>query len=272
MKIWTIGFALSRPSNVEAHAADGDIRFSLEIGGTALRVENIEADSEGSARGRVEQFANAFLNTLASSQNEALEIVPSSWTSETSDEPGIKSVGGHLEAAASLRASVRVAKIDANGYVVEVRDSDRLGEIEIRNSDAAAYYRKALLASDSFDRFRNYYLVVENVADRIRLKGPKSKLQEEPLLSQALTQCFSANPNSLLQAAQNVSGFSQTSGVFGDVASLLYKAYRCQLNHAKAMESKRIPFNSADEKAVADALPLMAFVAKSLIDYENEHL
>jgi len=44
------------------------------------------------------------------------------------------------------------------------------------------------------------------------------------------------------------------------------------LNHSKATESKKIPFNPQDEEEVQSALPLVEFVAKSLLEYEDRSL
>jgi hypothetical protein len=272
MNPWTISFKLNKASNLEAHREEDDVRAYVEIGSNTLRVEGIEAESEDTARRSAESFANEFLNAVAYKHGEVLEIVPQTWSAEMINELGNKVVGVHVADSFSLRDSVRVTEKDASGNVVEVYDSDRPGKIEVKSSEAAAYYRRGCLSSDPFDQFRNFYLTGENVADQIRLLKQRAKLKEQPLLAQALAECFAQNLSSLLRAAQAVPGFAGGTDLFEDVAALLYKSHRCQINHAKARESKKVPFNPDDETAVRGGLPLMQFVARSLLDYEAAHL
>lgn len=72
--------------------------------------------------------------------------------------------------------------------------------------------------------------------------------------------------------AKRVPGFNLGGDVILEVARLLYKGHRCQLNHSKASDDKKIPFDPEDEKEVNHALPLMDFVAKSLLQYEEQKL
>ena len=80
------------------------------------------------------------------------------------------------------------------------------------------------------------------------------------------------NPQSLGHVAESIPGFVTGPDPFDTVAALLFKGNRCQLNHAKAGKSKKVPFNPDDEREVREALTLMEFVAKSLLDYEQKHL
>lgn len=272
MAIWTIELKLNTASHLEAHRQEGAIRASVQIGSDVLRVENVPADSEGAAREVAERFANEFLDTLAYRHGEPLEIAPMSWASEHIAESGRKVVGKHVGGTVSSRGSLKLKKMDAQGKVLGVYDSERPGRIEVKASKSAAYYRRASLSADPFDQFRNFYLAAENVADQIRVSKQCGQLREQPLLSRALAECFVGNPSALLQAARAVPGFTEPSDPFPGVASLLYEGYRCELNHAKAQKSKKVPFNPDDEETVKKALPLMRFVAKSLLDYEANHL
>ena len=227
-----IDFTLDRHSNLEVHAQEGDMRASVEKGSSRLRVEGVEAASEDAARNLAEIFANKFLNTLAYKWDEALGIAPLPWASEPTGEPGNKSV--HVGNSISSRSSLTLTKIDAGGNVVEVYDSDRPGKIEVSKSEAAAYYRRAALAGDPFDKFRNFYLVAENVADQIRLAKQCETPKEQSLLREALETCFAANSGLLVQVAEAVPGFVAGTDVFNGVAELLYKAHRCQLSPRRA--------------------------------------
>ncbi|GAI20065.1 unnamed protein product [marine sediment metagenome] len=44
------------------------------------------------------------------------------------------------------------------------------------------------------------------------------------------------------------------------------------MDHSKALRDKKIPSNPQDEKEVKAALPLMEFVAKSFLQYEENSL
>ena len=272
MTTWTIRFKLNRASHLDAHREEDGIRASVQIASDALRVENIPANSEGAARAVAEPFANQFLDTLAYKHDEPLQILPLPWASKRTAQSGARVVGEHLGHAVSFRGSVALKKIDAQGNVVEAYDSDRPGSIEVKASEAAPYYRRGSLSADPFDQFRNFYLVAENVADQIRAPKQPEKPNEQTPLSNALARCFADNTGPLLGKARVVPGFTESGDAFKAVAKLLYKAYRCQLAHAKAQESKKVPFNPDDEKTVKKALPLMRFVAKSLLDYEGNHL
>lgn len=272
MSAWAIQFKLNRASYLEAHREKDGIRASVQIGSDALRVDNIPATSECAARDLAEPLANELLDTLAHRYDEPLEIVPLPWRSEHAAESGATVVGQHLGNTVSSRGSLSLKKIDAQGNVVQVYDSDRPGRIEVKPSQAAPYYRRASLSADPFDKFRNFFLVAENVADQIRLSRHQGKLKERASLAQALRVVFNQNSGSLLQAAQAVPDFVAAADLFDDVAGLLYEGHRCQINHAKAQQSKKVPFNPHDEETVRGALPLIQFVARSLLDYEGAHL
>ena len=272
MTVWTIEFKLNRASRLQAHREADGITASLQIGSDRLRVENIPAQSEDAARDVAEPLANKFLDILAYRHDESLQILPLPWASQRMDQSGATVVGQHVGDTLSFRGSVQLKKMDAQGNVVEVYDSDRPGSIEGNASQAAPWYRRGSLSADPFDQFRNFYLVVENVASRIAAAKHRKNSNEQALLSSALADCFADNAAVLLQQARAVPGFAESADPFEAVAKLLYKAYRCQLNHAKAQQSKKLPFNPDDENTVKKALPLMRFVSKSLLDYAAKHL
>ena len=252
MTSWAIEFWLNRTSNLQANIEEDGTKASVEVGSESLCVEGVQAGSKDDARRTAQSFANRLLNTLTYGYDEALEIVPSPYRVRSEDMIVNETV---------------VCVETAVAYL-----SPQKGRLEAIPGEAAAYYRKGKVARDPFDKFRNFYLVAEYVADQIRLSKKRGKLREQPLLYQALQECFSVNPQSLVQVAKSISGFVMRPDIFDTVATLLYKRQRCELNHSKAQESKKVPFNPDDERAVRVALPLMKFVAKSLLDYEQKHL
>jgi len=146
-----------------------------------------------------------------------------------------------------------------------------LNKVEIRPSDAKTYYRKAALSQDPFDKFRNLYLAIENVASKIAAAKGKHFRFELELLQFALKECFFSN-RQLLEEHSHAYGFENTGDIFLDAATFLYKKNRVQLSHSKASEDKKIPFNPADEREVQGSLYLAEFVAGSLISYEDTNL
>ena len=177
-----------------------------------------------------------------------------------------------FDKAILVEGSLEVIKKDKLGNIIEVYDSKKPGPIKCKPSEATSYYRRGRLSSDPFDRFRNFYLVVENIADRIRILKEVSHLNEQQLLESALKEYFESNTKPLENMARSIPGFNLGADVISEVANLLYKGHRCQLNHSKASEDKKIPFDPEDEKEVSQALSLMDFIAKSLLQYEEQNL
>jgi hypothetical protein len=142
------------------------------------------------------------------------------------------------------------------------------------------------LTDDPFNKFRDLYLAAENIASKIQgLKGLRKgevkqlsksrESYEEGLLCLALNECFSSNLQSLrslTQVAKSLPEFDDAQEVTPQVAKILYRGHRCQLNHSKALEDKKIPFNPEDEKEVRAAIPLMEFVTRSLLQHEENSL
>ena len=146
-----------------------------------------------------------------------------------------------------------------------------LNKVEIRLSDAKTYYRKAALSQDPFDKFRNIYLAIENVASKIAATKGENSRSELKLLQFALKECFSSN-RQVLEEHSHAIGFEHTGDIFLDVATFLYKKNRVQLSHSKASEKKKIPFKPDDEREVQSSLHLVEFVAESLLSYEDAYL
>jgi hypothetical protein len=146
-----------------------------------------------------------------------------------------------------------------------------LKAVEVRPSDAKTYYRKATISKDPFDKFRNLYLAIENVASKIVVAKGKGTSRELALVKIALQECFSSNTD-LLKVHSHVSGFENTGDIFLDVATFLYEKNRVQLSHSKASKIKKLPFNPHDEREVQVSLSLAELVAKSLLSYEDTHL
>ena len=66
------------------------------------------------------------------------------------------------------------------------------------------------------------------------------------LLDFALRECFSSDVQ-LLKDYSHIRSPEHEEDIIHEVANLLYKGRRCQLNHSKENEDKKVPYNSEDE-------------------------
>ncbi len=253
MGLFIVEFNLKARSPVTVENGD----LIVDRGYSTVTVRNVEADSHDDAENKARPEANAFLDELCWLYGINLEI-GDGYTVGPQDSPTTRHIrkytvkvilkGGHRK---------RIPRV--------------LKEIEIRPSDAKTYYRKAAISNDTFDKFRNLYLAIENVASKIAAAKGKHFRYESELLQFALQECFSSNKQ-LLEEHSHVYGFENTEDIFLDVATFLYKKNRVQLSHSKASKNKKIPFTPDDEREVQVSLPLAEIVANSLLFYEDTHL
>jgi hypothetical protein len=281
--MWKVYFNLNKPSPLEANSEVNGMKVSVSQRSKQLIVENIDVCDETDAHQKALTTANQFLDTLSWKYRTTLAIDEASRCVEHISPSGQKQL--YVTVADSFRVGehIRVVKKDSSGNIIEVYDSSKPGKIEVKPSEAASHFRHAHLTDDPFNRFHDLYLAAENIASKIQgLKGlNKSAVKqlsesgqsyEEGLLRLALDECFSSNLQSLNQVAKKLPDFDDAREVVPQVAKMLYTGYRCQLNYSKALGDKKIPFNPEDKKEVGDALPLMEFVARSLLQYEENSL
>lgn len=253
MGLYIVEFDLRARSPVTVE--NGDI--IVDKGYSTVTVRNVEANSMDDAESKARPKANAFLDELCHRYEINLEV-GNGQTVMLQDSPAtrhikkynitIKTTGGHRR---------RIPRV--------------LKEVEIKPSDAKTYYRKASISNDYFDKFRNLYLAIENVASKIVAAKTKRSCGELDLVMIALQECFSSNTQPLKEYSR-VYGFENTGDIFLDVATFLYKKNRVQLSHSKATQNKKIPFDHHDEWEVGVSLTLADVVAKALISYEDTHL
>ncbi len=234
---------------------DGDV--VVDKGYSKVTVRNIKANSAEDAFTKARLIANTFLNELSYKHDINLEIGNSA-TAMIQSSPTTRHLNG-----LNIKMSIKGGQ--------KKRFPRVLKEVKIKPSDAKAYYRKAEISTDVFDQFRNYYLVIENIGSKLaKLKG-RTKTQGLELTRSAMKECFSSDLHSLEEFKQ-VRGFVDKGDTIKDLAELLYKRNRCQLDHARYSENRKIPFNTIDEMEVGSALQLVKFVARSLISYEDTNL
>jgi len=281
--MWKVYFNLTKPSPLEANAEISGMKVSVNQGSDQLVVEFDEAYDEADAPQKARTAANQFLDALWQSDtyfsidpvSQAIECISPTSKSIAITPPPTSGVVSAQPPKVVIR--------NASGNITEEDDPSKLGKIDVKPSEAASYNRHAHLTDDPFNRFHDLYLAAENVASKAeKIKGlNKSQVKRlsesgesygEGLLRLALDECFSSNQQPLKQTAKNLPEFDRSQELIPQVAKILYNGYRCQLNHSKALEDKKIPFNPQDEREVKTALPLMEFVAKSLLQYEEDSL
>ena len=276
---------LNEPSPRRNYSEISGLRVEIQENSSQIVVYDVDAASEHEAYEKALSAANHFLNTLSWQLDVHLNVKRESTSVDLTDSDGRKSVFIIL-GVASIDAKgmpLKVVITDAYGNMIpQTNDSEKLTRIDANASEAAAFHRQAHLTNNPFERFRNLYLTAENIADRIRTKKGLSKQQlqktykatsrEEALLQFALDQCFKSNLEPLKQVAAKASTIDDEQPLIPQVAKILYKGYRCQLNHSKYSENKKVPFNRKDEEDVEKAIPLMDLLAKSLLKYEETSL
>ena len=126
-----------------------------------------------------------------------------------------------------------------------------------------------MISKDPRDRFREMFLVIENIATKIVPSWKKKTMRQ--LLISTIKKCFTLRLNELEDFTKS-HGFKYEGDIIKAIASNLNENYRTYLFHAKSTMNKYIPFNEEDEWKVQGILPLVEFLAKSLISYEDDNL
>jgi len=224
----------------------------VDKGHPRITVRNIEADSHDDAIQKARPRAEAFLDDLHFRHGITLETGTG--------------LGVGLQDSPEFRHSGYDAKLKVKGGHRE-KFPHTLKEVAIKPSDSKALYRSAAICQHPFDRFRNLFLVIENVASKI----VKDWSNETELIKLALQTCFTPRLQDLEHFIGQY-GFEYKGDIIDQVASELYGNYRTALFHSKANRDKKIPFKLEDERKVQRVLPLADFVAKSLLAYEDTYL
>lgn len=249
MPIFFVEFNLKSkaPTTVE----NGDVIFNK--GQSRVTVRNIQADSQDDAIDKARPKAEAFLDDLYFRYEMPLE------TSGTGLAVGIQD-------SQNFRHSHSYATLEIlGGHGKEF--PDRLKQVVIKASDAKAYYRKAATSQDSFSKFANLFLVIENIATKI----VKNWSTETELIKRALKICFSSGLEDL-EHFMRQRRFEYKGDIIEEVTRIIYIDNRVQLFHSKQNSDKKIPYKLEDEERVQRFLPLAEFVAKSLLAYEDTNL
>jgi hypothetical protein len=248
MPVFYVEFYLRKRSPLTVE--NGDV--ILDKGYASITVRNVQADSDDDAIQKARPRAEALLDDLHFRHRIALETGTG--------------LGVGLQDSPEFRHSRYHATLKAKGGHRE-KFPHTLKEVATKPSDSKALYRHAAICQHPFDKFRNLFLVIENVASKI----VKDWSNETELIKLALQTCFSPRLQDLEHFVGQY-GFEYNGDIIDQVASELYGNYRTALFHSKANRDKKIPFKLEDERKVQRVLPLADFVAKSLLSYEDTYL
>jgi len=188
MGLFIVEFNLRARSPVTVE--NGDV--ILDRGYSTVSVRNVEADSNDDAINKARPIADAFLNELSWQHGIELEI-------------GNGLTVGPQESPATRHIKQYDIKVKLTGGHRK-KFPRMLNEVIIKPSDSKAYYRKAAISKDPFDKFRNLYLAIENVASKIAARKGKGRCRGSELIELAIRECFSSNVH-LLEDHTHVRGF-----------------------------------------------------------------
>jgi hypothetical protein len=256
--MWKVQFDLTSPSPMSLDFVINDIRVRVIENFAQITADNIQAVNHNAAHTKALYAATCCVNYLCWKYDAVLSI--------NSGRLNIEEIGPEGK-------TISHAGYGSVGMWPTMVVADRpqsLNSVSGKKSDAASYYRKGCLSTDSFDQFQNFYSAVENISKKIYKKQPGEPEKIE--LDRALTECFGGKLQSLEVIAKAEPTFNTHEPTISKVTRILYKAYRCQLNHPKDYQGKKVLFDTLDEIEVMNALPLVKFVAKALLGYEESSL
>jgi hypothetical protein len=252
--MWNVYFDLTSPSPISLNFEINNFSIRLIENSTQISVDKIEAVNQNAARAKALDGATSCIDCLSWKCDVVLSINNGRLSIEEIDLSGKISRTGYASAAA--KAAMVLEGMPQNPAT-----------IKIKKSEAASYYRKGCLGVDPFDKFRNFYLAVENISSRIYRKQPGEPEKIE--LERALEVCFVNRLPSLVEFAKSEPTFNTNESAISEVTRILYGTNLCQLNHSKTYKEKKVPFDPQSETEVRNALPLVKFVAKTLLEYEE---
>jgi hypothetical protein len=269
----TIKLSLDEKSPCEAHAEIDSMKVTISTGSEDISISGDFSSNYDKAVSRAIELSNLFLNALSWKHKIYLEVKTDSYEIE-GDE-------GRVLGVPAMKST---AKIGLPTLIIGdiIIDPTKIGNIDANQSIAATYYRHAHFSHHPFIIFENLYKTIENIADRISLnnsydnkslKGKyKSKSYEKSLLLLALEECFHSNNRELRQILKSLPPMHDLdeSKIFKDLTERIYEGYRNKLFHSKTAKNPYDPNKESDKSKIQEVLPLMEFIAISLLKYEED--
>jgi hypothetical protein len=256
--MWKVYFDLASPSPISLDFVINDISVRVIESSAQITVANIQAVNQNAAYTKALYAATCCVNYLCWKYDAILSINSGRlYIEEIAPEGKIIRHTGY-------------GSMGMRGPLMVAGRPQSLTSVNGKKSDAAFYYRKGCLSTDSFDQFRNFSFAVENVSSQIYRKQPGEPEKIE--LERALEVCFGNKLQSLEEIAKTEPTFNPKETTISEVTRILYKANLCQLNYFKTYKDKNVSFDPQDKMEVMNATPLLKFVAKALLAYEESPL
>lgn len=260
---YKVSLDLDKKSALEIESDVDGARCCLVLNKACLVVEDVDAQSEDEAVKRAREVGGKFLDMVCYAYKFAARIRSDTAQIEYYDQSGVRHVTMELNATIKAEATVAIQRVDEFGNVIS--DSRKPGKVPFQYCEAMSYFRKAQLSADSFDKFRNYYLAAENASSIICKQLNIHPRGDENLFITALRHTYRTDESGLLEMARKIGIKSVTN--LQELGNVLYRNYRCALNHSKDRCPKKLPFNSDDERDVRRITPLMHNVAEKMIAF-----
>jgi hypothetical protein len=223
-----------------------ELQVEISESGTEITISPIEAGSPAAARSYAHRVVNLFLDALA------VQLGICSTTRLSHKYWDLSKPSSHHQVIVAGSVTVRVpspmnlpSKVCLNA-----------------ESKGGSYWRKAELAGDKFDQFRNYYLVVDSVGKYICQLEERTE-HDNKVLETTLARVATDDEIKELYNALPESGNGAEVGrqeQCAAIGKLIYKDYRCSLFHSGNRGDRR-PYNLEDESEIAAVWPIMRQVA-----------
>lgn len=265
-KEFVVGFKLDRLLRRTIHSLlPAGTEVSGERGKDSILVRHVQSEDPEKVRDMALALANAVLDEYCFEFGFVAMILPTPWWAEDSDGNRFLKIA---DESIGLDDGFMLEKRSADGTLVEIRSSSDPVEVKVDVQDYLRFFRKGRWseeARDWFDAFRNYFFVIEWITAAHTASG-----SEKSSLVATLKQCFQYQKAlDLRRLASSCEGFAYTGDVYNNVAEFLYLAHRCQLNHAKAGQAYKVPFDPVHEAEVKAAVPLARYVAHEFIKWHR---
>jgi|GEM_PF-4336279 len=269
----TIKLSLDKESPCEAHAEIDTLKVTIMTSSSDISISGDFSSNYDEAVSRAIELSNLFLNALSWKHEIYLEVKTDSYSIE--GDAGLVIGLPPLKCTAHFNPPTLIL-----GDIII--DPAKIGSIVANQSIAATYYRHAHFSHHPFIIFENLYKTIENIADRIQLNNGydnkslkikyKSKSHEKSLLRLSLEECFHSDSRKLCQILKGlIPPYDlDESKIFEDLTELIYEGYRNKLIHSKTAKNPYDPNKESDKNKIQEVLPLMEFIAISLLKYEED--
>jgi hypothetical protein len=254
---------LIHKSEREAESLVDGHRVSVAIGGQEVIVDGVAATETADAELEARSAAAKFLDLLCSLHDHCLALGSEPPSSGRQDrpmwalvEPDIGPATYSIHDSSDMCTEVTFASADASGGSVDGR---KLGAVSYVHFPAMASYRSAMRTENTFQKFRDFYLAIENASARLH----PGHGGNGALLEKAISTVYGSGLPALCSLAANAGISCQPATAVTEVKQFLWNTHRLPLFHAA--RNARVVSDASDEADVERALPFVKAVARDLI-------